>query len=109
LLPEAAGLIETTAGSVATIQLPADRPDLWERFAPENFPVITWGMKEGKDVYSFPRDENGAIKIGYRKTKWTNYDDVNGKKMSVPKTAHVTEDKELNIPVLALDGIKGNK
>ncbi|KAI1334501.1 FAD dependent oxidoreductase [Xylariaceae sp. FL0016] len=106
LIPEVDGLIETTAGSVATIQLPKDRPDLWERFAPENFPVVTWGMREGKGIYSFPRDENGVIKIGWRKTKWTNYDDVNGKRMSTPKTAHVTQRKETNIPFPALDAIK---
>ncbi|GAW16912.1 hypothetical protein ANO14919_063590 [Xylariales sp. No.14919] len=107
LLPETDGLIETTAGSVATIQLPKDRPDLWDRFSPENFPVVTWGMSEGtgndKDIYSFPRDENGVIKIGFRKTKWTSYDDVAGKRISVPKAAHATEK---NIPVPALEGIK---
>ncbi|KAI1422206.1 FAD dependent oxidoreductase [Xylaria sp. FL1777] len=107
LLPEADGLIETTAGSVATIQLPKDRLDLWERFSPKNFPVISWGMHEGtgndKDIYSFPRDENGVIKIGFRKTKWTSYGDVAGKRISVPKVVHV---KETNIPVPALEGIK---
>ncbi|KAI0906168.1 FAD dependent oxidoreductase [Ustulina deusta] len=107
LLPEADGLIETTAGSVATIQLPKDRLDLWERFSPENFPVVSWGMHEGmgndKDIYSFPRDENGVIKIGFRKTKWTNYGDVAGKRISVPKAVYV---KETNIPVPALEGIK---
>ncbi|TGJ80283.1 hypothetical protein E0Z10_g8489 [Xylaria hypoxylon] len=107
LLPEADGLIETTAGSVATVQLPKDRPDLWDRFSPENFPVVTWGLGEGtgndKDIYSFPRDENGVIKIGYRKTKWTSYGDVAGKRISVPKAVYVTEK---NIPVPALEGIK---
>ncbi|KAI1311503.1 FAD dependent oxidoreductase [Xylaria venustula] len=107
LLPEADGLIETTAGSVATVQLPLDRPDLWERFAPENVPVISWGMHQGKGndkgIYSFPRDENGVIKIGFRKTKWTNYVDVAGKKVSVPK---VVDGEEKKIPVSALEGIK---
>jgi len=65
-------------------------------------------MEEGKDIYSFPRDENGVIKIGYRKTKWTNYSNVaGGKRLSVPKTAHVTEDKEARIPIPALEGIEG--
>ncbi|KAI0104851.1 FAD dependent oxidoreductase [Nemania sp. FL0031] len=103
LLPEADGLIETTAGSVVTIQLPKDRLDLWDRFSPENFPVITWGMHEGKDIYSFPRDENGAIKVGFRKTKWTNYGDVAGKRISVPKVVH---SGDTSIPVPALEGIK---
>lgn len=69
LLPEASHLLETTAGSVATIQLPKDRKDLWAKYAPENFPVFSWGAKQGKDIYNFPRDEHGAIKIGYRATK----------------------------------------
>ncbi|KAI1637768.1 FAD dependent oxidoreductase [Biscogniauxia mediterranea] len=107
LLPEVKDLLETTAGSVVTIQLPRDRPDLWERFAPENHPVITWGMKQEKEVYSFPRDENGVIKIGWRKTKWTNFKDVRGgHRLSVPKTAHVTEEKEDRIPSQAMEGIK---
>ncbi len=62
------------------------------------------GMGNDKDIYSFPRDENGVIKIGFRKTKWTNYGDVAGKRISVPKAVYV---KETNIPVPALEGIKG--
>ncbi|CAJ2504666.1 Uu.00g120600.m01.CDS01 [Anthostomella pinea] len=106
LVPEVRDLLETTAGSVVTVQLPKDRNDLWDKFAPENFPVVTWGMKQDKEVYSFPRDENGVIKIGWRKTKWTNFDEVKGRRISVPKTAHVTEQKETRIPKPALDGIK---
>ncbi|KKY17180.1 putative sarcosine oxidase [Phaeomoniella chlamydospora] len=107
LLPECSHILETTAGSIGTIQLPKDRKDLWERFAPENFPVLTWGIKEGMGIYSFPRDENGIIKIGYRGTKFTNFDDVNGgHRMSVPKTAHVTEKKETNIPMISLEAMR---
>lgn len=69
-MPEVQGLLETTAGSVANIRIPKDRPDLWERFAPENQPVITWGSWQGKEVYSIPRDdESGTFKIGWRKKK----------------------------------------
>ncbi|KAI2617948.1 FAD dependent oxidoreductase [Hypomontagnella submonticulosa] len=106
LVPEVQGLLETTAGSVATIQISKDDPDLWEKFAPENHPVISWGSKQGKEVYSIPRDDNGAFKIGWRKTKWTNFEDVRGHRVSVPKTAHVTEQKESRIPIEALNGIK---
>ncbi|KAI0473375.1 FAD dependent oxidoreductase [Xylariaceae sp. FL0804] len=106
LVPEVSGLLETTAGSVATIQLPRDRRDLWERYSPDNCPVIAWGMREGKGIYSLPRDENGVIKIGFRKTKWTNFDEVDGRRLSTPKTAHVTDKKETNIPMVALDAIK---
>ena len=34
VLPEVAGILETTAGSVCTISLPEDRPDLWEKVSP---------------------------------------------------------------------------
>jgi sarcosine oxidase / L-pipecolate oxidase len=64
---ETEGLLETTAGSVATIHIPADRPDLRQRFSPENFPVITWS--KAKAIYALPMTEGGDLKIGYRKTK----------------------------------------
>lgn len=40
--------------------------------------------------------------------RYTNYNDVKGRKISVPKTAHVTEEKETNIPLEALESAKGN-
>ncbi|OTA99759.1 hypothetical protein M426DRAFT_67223 [Hypoxylon sp. CI-4A] len=106
LIPEVQDLLETTAGSVTNVLIPKDRPDLWEKFAPENQPVITWGFHQGKDVYSLPRDEHGVFKIGWRRKKWTNFEEVCGKRVSVPKTARVTEQKESRIPVDALNGIK---
>ncbi|KAI0879981.1 FAD dependent oxidoreductase [Annulohypoxylon maeteangense] len=106
LIPEVQGLLETTAGSVANVTIPKDRPDLWKRFAPEIQPVITWGSRQGKEVYSLPRDENGTFKIGWRKTKWTNFEDVREQRISVPRTAHVTDHKETRIPIDALNGIK---
>ncbi|KAI1775929.1 FAD dependent oxidoreductase [Hypoxylon cercidicola] len=106
LVPEVQNLLETTAGSVATIQIPKDRPDLWDKFAAESQPVIAWGSRQGKEVYSIPRDENGIFKVGWRKTKWTNFEDVGERRISVPKTAHVTEQKETRIPTDALNGIK---
>ncbi|KAI1863399.1 uncharacterized protein JN550_009510 [Neoarthrinium moseri] len=105
LVPEADGLLETTAGSVSSIRLPDDRPDLWERFSPEKFPVVSWNMKT-KGIYAFPITEQGVLKIGYRKTKYTNYQDIDGRRISVPKTAHVTDDKEANIPLEALEAAK---
>lgn len=107
LLPETCNLLETTAGSIATIRIPKSNTELWDRFSPQNFPVVTWGMKEGMGIYSFPRDENGIVKIGYRATKYTNFDEVDGRRISVPKTAHVTRTKETNVPLKSLQGIKG--
>ncbi|KAI0173080.1 FAD dependent oxidoreductase [Hypoxylon sp. FL1284] len=106
LVSEVHDLLETTAGSVATVQIPKNQPDLWDRFAAENQPVISWGSRQGMEVYSLPRDEDGIFKIGWRKTKWTNFEDVGKRRISVPKTAHVTEQKETRIPTDALNGIK---
>lgn len=70
ILPEVSSLLETTAGSIATIKIPRDDKELWDRYAPENFPVVDGGTKEdGMGIYCFPRDEHGVIKIGYRTTK----------------------------------------
>ncbi|OKL62196.1 hypothetical protein UA08_02323 [Talaromyces atroroseus] len=108
LIPEVRSLLETTAGSVATIHIDeVTMPHLWQKYAPENMPVLTWGMKEGKGVYMLPRTKEGVIKFGYRATKWTNYDTVgDGQRISVPKTAHVTDKKESNIPKKSLNSIK---
>lgn len=67
LVPETDGLLETTAGSVATVYIPEDRVDLRERFSPASFPVITWSKAKG--IYALPMTEEGYLKIGYRRTK----------------------------------------
>ncbi|KUJ10896.1 FAD dependent oxidoreductase [Mollisia scopiformis] len=105
LVPEISRSLETTAGSIVTVQIPQDNQELWDRYAPENMPVFTWGMREGRGMYGFPRMEDGIVKFGYRATKWTNYDDINGKPLSVPKTAH-TSKRETNIPLTALHAVK---
>ncbi|KAF8852731.1 FAD dependent oxidoreductase [Acephala macrosclerotiorum] len=106
ILPETSGSIETTAGSVVAVQIPRENKELWDRYSPENMPVFTWGMKEGKGMYGFPRTEDGIIKFGYRATKWTNFEQVNGKTLSVPKTAY-TSKKETNVPLISLNAVKG--
>jgi sarcosine oxidase/L-pipecolate oxidase len=74
LIPEVRNLLETTAGSVATITIDKKTmPQLWEKYAPENMPVLTWGMKEGKGVYMLPMTEEGVIKFGYRATKYVQF------------------------------------
>ncbi|KAL1619666.1 hypothetical protein SLS54_006603 [Diplodia seriata] len=96
-------LLETTAGSVLTVRIPrAERPDLWDRFAPDRFPVWSWKMAgyggaKGEPrtsvggLYGFPRTADGVVKFGFRGAKWTNYayeKDEGGKKkkLSFPKT-----------------------
>lgn len=68
-MPEAEGILETTAGSVITVQLPQDRKDLWDKFSPEHFPVWSYGLTghnspEYGGFYGFPRTKDGKVKIG---------------------------------------------
>jgi len=89
-------LLETTSGSVLSIRIPHDRPDLRERFSPANFPVWSWNMgsyeRTGEDVggiYGLPRTPEGVVKIAFRGAKWTNYtftDPESGETLSYPKT-----------------------
>lgn len=48
VVPEAIGLLETTGGSVAYIDLPADRHDLWDKFSPARCPAWSY-QGTGKD------------------------------------------------------------
>lgn len=88
LLPELDGLCETTAGSVAMLQIPPNSP-LTQRFSPERFPVWQYRTRDGADgnLYGFPVDERGIMKLGYRGTKYTNPQvQPNSKVRSVPIT-----------------------
>ena len=100
ILPETSSIVEATCGSLAFIKLPEDRKDLWERYDPKNMPIYGWGLKESGGLYGFPRTSDGVIKFGYRAKKYTNFVDVNGKLLSVPKT------DELNITTEALSAFK---
>lgn len=89
LLPELDGLCETTAGSVATLQIPQENLHLRRRFSPEHFPVWQYKVHAGADgnLYGFPIDEKGMMKLGYRGTKYTNPQiQPNGTVHSVPVT-----------------------
>ncbi|OCF39391.1 hypothetical protein I317_06819 [Kwoniella heveanensis CBS 569] len=112
IVPEVENLLETTAGSVITIQLPKDRQDLWDQFSPERFPVWAYGLSghtspEFGGFYGFPRTPEGKIKIGYRGRKWTNYQThpQTGKRLSVPRTKY-SVDPAVNLPKKAIDNIK---
>jgi sarcosine oxidase / L-pipecolate oxidase len=96
LLPEIEQLVETTAGSVLSIRLPEDRKDLWDKYAPEDFPVWSWRMNSyaahQNDVgglYGLPRTPEGVVKVAFRGAKWTNYahrSASSGQDISYPKT-----------------------
>lgn len=93
ILPELDGLCETTAGSVATIQIPSDHPQLRQRFSPDNFSVWQYKVRAGANgnLYGFPIDEKGVMKLGYRGTKYTNPQvQPNGAVRSVPITRWTT-------------------
>jgi sarcosine oxidase/L-pipecolate oxidase len=107
-----APLLETTAGSVIYIQLPPrhERPDLWERFASDNFPVYAWGgWSKGSGIGGFPRTESGIMKIGFRGKKYTNYATIEREgqrhRLSVPKTRY-TPETETRITKEAVDTLK---
>ena len=96
LLPEIEQLVETTAGSVLSIQLPKDRQDLWDKYSPEKFPVWSWRNRIYKShsndvagIYGLPRTPEGVIKMAFRGAKWTNYarkSEATGRAISYPKT-----------------------
>lgn len=76
LLPELSYHLESAAGSLVTYKIDRNNKTLWDKYSPENFPVITWRSApracDGKDtgtIYVFPRTEDGIIKIGYRGVK----------------------------------------
>ncbi|EIW70405.1 hypothetical protein TREMEDRAFT_71288 [Tremella mesenterica DSM 1558] len=109
VVPEASTLLETTGGSVAYVDLPKDRQDLWDKFGDKQFCTWSFQYSEGIGMGGFPRTDNGRLKFGYRATKYTNYKDhpVTGQRLSVPKTKY-SEDPITNIPLHALNEIKKN-
>ena len=108
LLPALDGLCEATAGSVATLRIPAGSP-LWARLAPEAFPAWAWNMRHGAagGLYGLPRDGEGVLKIGYRGTKYTNpVRQADGRERSVPLEAGEEGPKRDRIPKQALEVIR---
>ncbi|KAK6907810.1 hypothetical protein I203_101811 [Kwoniella mangroviensis CBS 8507] len=114
LVPELAYHIESSAGSVARFKIDPSQTELWDKYSPEKFPVITWKKAKrdaaGKDVgsvYVFPRTEEGIIKIGYRGVKYTHF-------RSAPAEVAFSQDgqwstpagPELKPPPVALDAIR---
>ncbi|KAI5358128.1 Putative FAD dependent oxidoreductase, FAD/NAD(P)-binding domain superfamily, MTOX family [Septoria linicola] len=96
LIPEVDRLLETTSGSVLSVQLPKDRQDLWDKYSEERFPVWSWNMgsyvPHQKDsiggLYGLPRTPEGIVKVAFRGAKWTSYTRRSsvGEELSYPKT-----------------------
>ncbi|KZT12872.1 FAD dependent oxidoreductase [Laetiporus sulphureus 93-53] len=114
LVPEVSAVLEATAGSVVTVRLPPkdQAPQLWDKYSHDKWPVIiahdpdpTGKNVASRSVYSFPRTEDGLVKIGYRVTKYTNYVKLPGFKrpISVPLRPSVDD---TSIPLKSIEGIK---
>ncbi|KAJ5339766.1 hypothetical protein N7452_006494 [Penicillium brevicompactum] len=80
ILPDLSYHLESSAGSLATFKIDKSDTELWEKYSPERFPVMTWKSTprdtSGKDtgsIYVLPRTPEGLVKIGYRGIKWTNF------------------------------------
>ncbi|OTA93989.1 hypothetical protein M434DRAFT_30496 [Hypoxylon sp. CO27-5] len=56
LLPDLSYQLESSGGSVVTFRIDKDDTELWEKYSPEKFPVITWKSakrtSDGKDIGS---------------------------------------------------------
>ena len=81
ILPELSYFLESSAGSLATFKIDPASTELWDKYSPERFPVMTWKSaprdSSGKDtgsIYVLPRTPEGLVKIGYRgikvRTNW---------------------------------------
>ncbi|OTA99388.1 hypothetical protein M426DRAFT_76417 [Hypoxylon sp. CI-4A] len=99
LLPNLAYHLESSGGSVGTLKIDSSNHQLWDKYAPCNFPVITWKSAkrsaDGEDigsVYVFPRTEQGLIKIGYRGIKFTNF-------QPAPEGVPFTQHNQWSIPL----------
>ncbi|TDZ16290.1 L-pipecolate oxidase [Colletotrichum orbiculare MAFF 240422] len=99
ILPELSYHLESSAGSVVTFKIDESEQELWDKYSPERFPVITWKSAArsvtGKDIgtiYVLPRTSDGLIKIGYRGTKFTNF-------QPAPPTAGYSQEGQWSIPL----------
>ncbi|KAJ9145110.1 FAD dependent oxidoreductase [Pleurostoma richardsiae] len=100
LLPELSYHLESSAGSVVTFQIDKKDTELWDKYSPKRFPVITWKSaartSDGKDtgsVYVFPRTPEGLVKIGYRGVKFTNF-------QTAPESTPFTQNGLWSVPLL---------
>ncbi|TQV93050.1 FAD dependent oxidoreductase [Cordyceps javanica] len=103
LIPDLSTHLESSAGSLATFKIDEQNRDLWEKYSPENFPVITWKStprnKTGKDtgsVYVLPRTPDGLVKIGFRGIKFTNF-------QPAPEGVPFVQDGKWSIPMSPKD------
>ncbi|KZT65784.1 FAD dependent oxidoreductase [Daedalea quercina L-15889] len=114
LVPEVSRVLEATAGSVVTVRLPPreEASELWDKYSHDNWPVIighdpdpTGKTVGSRSIYSFPRTDDGLVKIGYRVTKYTNY-------VKLPEFDHLISVPlrpgvdDTSLPIKSVEGIK---
>ncbi|KAJ5587253.1 FAD dependent oxidoreductase [Penicillium hispanicum] len=99
VLPELAYHLESSAGSLATFKIDPNDTELWEKYSPKRFPVMTWKSvprdSTGKDtgsIYVLPRTREGLLKIGYRGIKFTNF-------QPAPEKTPFTQDGRWSVPL----------
>ncbi|KAJ5437664.1 FAD dependent oxidoreductase [Penicillium cf. griseofulvum] len=99
ILPELSYHLESSAGSLATFKIDKSNSELWDKYSPERFPVMTWKSTprdiSGNDtgsIYVLPRTPEGLVKIGYRGIKWTNF-------QPAPQDAPFTQDGQWSVPI----------
>ncbi|QQK45138.1 FAD dependent oxidoreductase [Penicillium digitatum] len=101
ILPELSYHLESSAGSLGTFKIDKSNSELWDKYSPERFPVMTWKSTprdtSGKDtgsIYVLPRTPEGLLKIGYRGIKWTNF-------QPAPQDSPFTQDGQWSVPLPA--------
>ncbi|PKX90529.1 uncharacterized protein P174DRAFT_493786 [Aspergillus novofumigatus IBT 16806] len=99
VLPVLSYHLESSAGSVATFKIDIKQTELWDKYSPDKFPVITWKAtprgKAGKDtgsIYVLPRTPEGYLKIRYRGIKFTNF-------QPAPEGTPFTQDRKWSVPL----------
>ncbi|KAL4935992.1 hypothetical protein BDV06DRAFT_116024 [Aspergillus oleicola] len=99
ILPDLSYHLESSAGSVAAFKIDPANKELWDKYSPERFPVMTWKSvprdSSGKDtgsIYVLPRTPEGLVKIGYRGIKFTNF-------QAAPADTPFTQDGQWSVPL----------
>ncbi|KAJ5739044.1 FAD dependent oxidoreductase [Penicillium manginii] len=99
ILPDLSYHLESSAGSLAIFKINPNDKELWDKYSPEKFPVLTWKSTPrdptGKDtgsIYVLPRTPEGLLKIGYRGLKFTNF-------KPAPGGTPFTQDGQWSVPL----------
>ncbi|KAJ5471727.1 hypothetical protein N7530_009084 [Penicillium desertorum] len=93
ILPDLSYHLESSAGSLATFKIDKSNTELWDKYSPERFPVMTWKSTPRAPLWKRYRETpEGLVKIGYRGVKWTNF-------QPAPKDTPFTQDGQWSVPL----------